>query len=103
MSFARFFFGIGCGITIPFLVHDNVYYAIATCFLTPHLKYHTEKSKRSPDKAIPVQHLDYYLKDVGKSFLLFWLIIGPTLYKTYYSGEDMFDMNGADTKLSEEL
>ena len=27
--------------------------------------------------------------DVGKSFIFFWLIIGPTLYKTYYKREDI--------------
>ena len=43
--------------------------------------------------AIPVESLDNYLKDIGKSFLFFWLIIGPTLYKTYYLKENMFDLN----------
>ena len=43
--------------------------------------------------AIPVESLDNYFKDVGKSFIFFWLIIGPTLYKTYYLGENMFDLN----------
>ena len=104
MTIGRFLFGMGCGVTIPFIVHDNIYYAIAISFLTPHLKFAAEKRKRNPDKAIPVQHLDFYLKDIGKSFLFFWLIIGPTLYKTYYTKENMFDMvDESDAKIAEEL
>ena len=95
-SFGRVLFGLTCGITIPFVVHDNIYYAIATCFLTPHLKYHTEKTKRHHTMAIPVESLDTYVKDVGKSFLFFWFIIGPTLYKTYIKKEALFDPRDLD-------
>ena len=90
-SFGRIFFGLTCGVTIPFVVHDNVYYCIATCFLTPHLKYHKEKAQRHHTLAIPVESLDNYFVDVGKSFLFFWLVIGPTLYKTYVLKENLFD------------
>ena len=95
-SFGRILFGLTCGVTIPFVVHDNIYYAIATCFLTPHLKYYREKAKRHSTMAIPVESLDYYLVDVGKSFLFFWFIIGPTIYKTYVQKEDLFDPQELD-------
>ena len=91
MGFGRLALGLASGLTIPFIVHDNVYYAIATCFYYPHLKYYREKEKRSAQKAIPLEHLDYYVKDVAKSFLLFWLIIGPTVYKTYYTKENILE------------
>mmetsp|Transcript_11504 Transcript_11504/g.14475 ORF Transcript_11504/g.14475 Transcript_11504/m.14475 type:complete len:189 (+) Transcript_11504:20-586(+) len=91
-SFGKVLLGVTCGVTIPFCVHDNVYYAIATCFLSPHLKYSRETRQRNQDKAIPVEALDSYIADVGKSFLFFWLIIGPTVYKTYWLGEDMLAM-----------
>ena len=89
--------GLTAGITIPFMVHDNVYFAIATCFLSPHLKYARETSKRNVTKAIPVEHLDYYFKDIGKSFLLFLIIIGPTLYRTYYLKENILEMEDQNT------
>ena len=98
MVFARFFFGIGCGLTIPFIVHDNVYYAIASCLLAPHLKFREQQSKLSQNLAYKVEHLDFYLKDVGKSFLFFWLIIGPTLYLTYYKGENILEMAENDAR-----
>ena len=93
-SFAKVLFGFTCGMTIPFMVHDNVYYAIATCFLSPHLKFSRENKERHPDLAMPVECLDNYFKDIGKSFILFWLIIGPTLYKTYYLKENMAILGG---------
>ena len=89
-SFGKLLGGLTCGMTIPFMVHDNVYYAIATSFLSPHIKYHYERKHRNKDLAIPVEALDSYFKDIGKSFLFFWLIIGPTLYKTYYKKESMY-------------
>ena len=92
-GFGKVFLGLTCGLTIPFCVHDNIYYAIATCFLSPHLKYSEQNGKRNPDKAIPVECLDNYLKDIGKSFLLFWIILGPTMYRTYWLKENMFDLN----------
>ena len=101
-SFGKILMGLTCGVTIPFVVHDNVYYAIATCFLSPHLKYTREFKQRNPDKAIPVESLDAYLLDIGKSFIFFWLIIGPTLYKTYYLNEDMLAMGG-DPRQNEEI
>ena len=86
-SFGKVLTGLACGVTIPFVAHDNVYYAIATCFYVPHLKYQREKAARHKDAAIPVEHLDYYLKDVFSNFFLFFLIIGTTMYKTYVKGE----------------
>ena len=101
-SFGKVLAGLTCGVTIPFIVHDNVYYAIATSFLSPHLKYHYERTHRNKDLAIPVESLDSYLKDIGKSFLFFWLIIGPTLYKTYYKGENMYNKEELDASSKED-
>ena len=90
-SFGRVFFGFGCGLTIPFLVNHDTYYAIGVCFLSPHLKFWRDQSKRHRDRAIPVESLDNYLLDVGKSFFFFWLIIGPTLYTSYYLKQPILD------------
>ena len=46
--------------------------------------------------AIPLSLLDGYVKDIGKSFLIFGIIIGPTLYKTYYLKENMFSRQQTD-------
>ena len=90
--------GLGCGLTIPHMVNDSTYFAISSCFYAPHLKFWKEKSERHRDKAIPVESLDAYLLDVGKSFLFFLLIIGPTLYSTYYLGEDIIGKAGLAEK-----
>ena len=95
-SFGKVCFGLMSGITIPFMVHDNVYYAIATCFLSPHLKYRREVKQRNVDRALPVESLDKYFKDIGKSFVFFWLVIGPTLYTTYVKKQNMFEMERLD-------
>ena len=96
-SFGKILGGFAAGMTIPFVVHDNIYYAIATCFLAPHVKAHKIRSDRHKDLAIPVETLDYYIKDIGKSFIFFFMILGPTLYKTYVMKQDIFDtMPGED-------
>ena len=42
----------------------------------------------TPDHALNLSLLDHYVKDVFKSFFGFWLLIGPTIYKAYFSKED---------------
>ena len=91
MVFTRIAGGFVCGVGISFFAHENVYLTIATCFLRPHLKFRMDNAKRSKDLAIPAESLDSYLLDVGKSFALFWILIGPVLYKTYYKKEDLFE------------
>ena len=44
-SFGKLFAGLGVGITLPFIVHDNVYMTFVTGFYAPHLKFHTERKK----------------------------------------------------------
>ena len=46
------------------------------------------KQQRDPNKAVPVRELDYYVKDIARSFLLFFLMIGPVMYKTYILKQD---------------
>ena len=92
MVFAKFFVGLGAGMTIPFMVHDNVYYAIASCFFSPHLKFREQQRKIHANYAYDIKHLDNYFKDIAKSFLFFWLIIGPTLYITYYKKENILEL-----------
>ena len=84
MVFGLFFLGIGCGVTLPFVVHKNLSTAMSICFLQPHLKYQLEKEKLNPNVAVDVGRVDDYILDVGKSALLFFVLIGPVMYKTYY-------------------
>ena len=95
MVFGIFFLGVGCGITLPFVTHNNVSKLMSVCFLHPHLKYSMEKERRDPTLAINVVKLDHYILDVFKSTLLFMLMIGPIAYKTYYlkEGEIGADMD----------
>ena len=87
MGFGLFFLGIGCGVTLPFATHKNVSKLMSVCFLQPHMKYRMEKEMRDPSLAINVGKLDDYILDVGKSTLLFFLLLGPVMYKTYYLKE----------------
>lgn len=66
------------------MVDHTVYMTIANSFLRPHLKYRIEKEKLQKDRAIPVSMLDAYIKDMVGSFLLFWVVIGPVVYQTYF-------------------
>ena len=79
-SFGKLFGGLVCGITLPYVVHDNVYLAFVTGFYGPHLKFHTDRKRLGQDRAIPLEMVDEYVKEIGKSFIFFWIIIGPTLY-----------------------
>ena len=93
-SFGRLFLGFGCGIMIPHVANHGTYYAISSCFLAPHLKFWRENKERHHDKAIPIESLDAYFIDIGKSLLFFLIIIGPTLYSTYYLKRDLLSMYG---------
>jgi hypothetical protein len=81
--------GLVAGLTIPLVCHENVYLVIATSFLRPHLKYRMDAEKRNKNLAIRTDELDGYLKDIFKSALFFFVIIGPVVYKTYVKGEDI--------------
>jgi hypothetical protein len=34
--------------------------------------------------AVPTKLYDDYLKDVALSFVLFWVALGPTVYRSYF-------------------
>ena len=40
------------------------------------------------DHAVDLGLLDSYVKDVASSFVLFWVCIGPIIYKTYFQKEE---------------
>ena len=40
------------------------------------------------NKAITYQMIDDYLKDVFKSFLIFFIVIGPLVYQEYFKKEE---------------
>ena len=84
MVFFRLGLGVVTGITIPLVVHHNVYMVIANSFLRPHLKFRVEQSKLTKDHAIQAEALDSYLKDVIGSFFLFFIAIGPVIYTTHF-------------------
>ena len=93
-SFGKLFLGFGTGVMIPHVVNNSTFYAIYISFLLPHKKFWQQKAALHRDKAIPVESLDAYLTDVGKSFLFFLFIIGPTLYSSYYLKHDMLEQYG---------
>lgn len=94
MVFFKFAAGLAFGVALPMCCHENIYLVIATSFLKPHLKYRIEAAKRHKDHAISTQELDSYFKDIFKSFIFFWVVIGPVLYKTYYLKEELFPKDG---------
>ena len=87
MVFYRLASGLLAGLTIPVVCNENVYLVIATSFLRPHLKYRMDSEKRNKNLAVRTDELDAYLKDVFKSALFFFIVIGPVLYKVYVKGE----------------
>ena len=93
MVFVRFFAGLTTGIILPMVVHENVHYCLASCFLEPHLKYQYVKEKRGPHLATPVHELDTYFKSIITNFGLFFVIIGPTLYQTYWKKQNILSEN----------
>ena len=99
MVFGRFMAGFACGLFIPQVCHHNIHYTIASGFLTPHLRYQARKEKRESGAAVPVQELDSYMMDVIKSFGLFWIMIGPTIYFTYFTDKDPFAENSMEEKI----
>ena len=98
MGFGMFFLGIGCGVTLPFVVHKNLSKAMAVCFLQPNMKYRIEKERRDPNLAIDTARVDAYILDVGKSTLLFFILLGPVLYRTYYLKEGLIGEEPEDSQ-----
>ena len=94
MVFYRLGFGFFAGIAIPFMVKDMVYMTIANSFLRPHLKFRIEREQISKEKAVSVQMLDSYVKDVVGSFLLFFVAIGPVVYESYFKKKSVPGENG---------
>ena len=84
MVFIQLGLGLCTGIAFPMWCHENIYLTLATSFLRPHLKYRMEKDKCHEDLALSTHHLDCYVRDVIGSFGLFFAVIGPVCYTTYF-------------------
>ena len=81
--------GFATGITITVNAHEYVYMTIATCFVRPHWRYRRLKSQYfTKDHALDLNLLDSYMRDAVGSFFLFFLVIGPVLYKTYVKPDE---------------
>ena len=87
MVFTRLALGLVSGLTIPHLVHQDIYMTIASSFLRPHLRYRIEKDKLTKDQAVSTRLLDSYIKDAIGSFFFFFIVIGPVIYYTYFMDE----------------
>ena len=83
MVFVRLGLGFLTGVTISMNAHEYVYMTIATSFVRPHWRYFKLKNRLSKDHALDVNLLDSYVKDTIGSFVLFWFLIGPVVYKAY--------------------
>jgi hypothetical protein len=91
MVFLKLSVGLLTGVTIPFLVNEMTYMTIANSFLRPHLKYRIQRDKIDKNRAVPTQMLDAYVRDVVTSFLMFFVVIGPVVYESYFkkNGEEV--------------
>ena len=84
MVFNRLALGLATGITISMTSHEYIYMVIANSFVRPHWRYQRlKKQYYSKEHATDVNLLDIYLKDAFGSFFLFWIYLGPALYKVY--------------------
>lgn len=87
MVFFKLSVGLLTGVTIPFLVNEMTYMTIANSFLRPHLKFKIQRDNLEENKAIPTQMLDAYVKDAVGSFLMFFVVIGPVIYESYFKAK----------------
>lgn len=92
MVFIKLTLGFITGTTIPFLVNEMTYMTIANAFLRPHLKFKIQKENLEANKAIPTQMLDAYVKDVVGSFLMFFVVLGPVIYESYFKQKKLDDV-----------
>ena len=94
MVFVRLGLGFVTGISIAMNSHEYVYMTIASCFVRPHWRFfRLKKQNYSKEQALDVALLDSYVRDTVGSFFLFWLLIGPVVYKAYFQNEGF----GVDT------
>lgn len=91
MVFIKLTVGFITGTTIPFLVNEMTYMTIANAFLRPHLKFKIQKDNLETNKAISTQMLDAYVKDVVGSFLMFFVVLGPVIYESYFKQKKLED------------
>lgn len=66
---------------------------IANSFLRPHLAYNIKREKMDKYKAVSTQMLDDYFKDVFRSFLLFFILIGPTMKQELFPKKEETETN----------
>ena len=86
MVFLRFGAGFVTGIVIVHNSHEYVYLTIANSFVRPHWRYQKLKNQHyTKDHAVDTTLLDSYVKDVVSSFIGFWIVILPVVYKSYYA------------------
>jgi len=91
MVFLKLTLGFITGVTVPIFVNEMTYMTIANAFLRPHLKFKIQKANLETNKAVPTQMLDAYVKDVVSSFFMFFVVIGPVLYESYFKQKQLDD------------
>ena len=63
----------------------------------PHWRYRRIKKKNYTDEhALDPNLLDAYIKETVSSFFLFFVMIGPIVYKTHFKGENQEDETTSD-------
>ena len=62
---------------------------IANAFLRPHYGLWIYLKKKDPNAALSTNILDSYLRDVIKSFFVFWMVIGPVTYDAYFRPKEI--------------
>jgi hypothetical protein len=92
MVFLKLGLGFLAGVTIPHLVNEMTYMTISNAFLRPHLRYRIAREKLHKDKAVSIQMLDDYVRDVVGSFVMFFFVIGPVVYESYFKQKQLQDM-----------
>lgn len=57
---------------------------MANAFVRPHLRLKMYLDNKHKDLALNTNFLDSYIKDVIGSFFVFFIAIGPTVYRAYF-------------------
>ena len=76
--------GFLSGLTFSSTCPEYLYLIVVDCFIAPHWRYKQRKNELLTSRhALNTTLLNSYVLDTATSFLMFWIMIGPSCYKTF--------------------
>ena len=91
MVFNRLALGFTSGVFFSMACNDNVYLVTSALLVRPHVRYMSYKKEHmTKNEGTNMTLVEHYMRDVLSSFVIFWISIGPVLYKTYVKKINIF-------------